>query len=78
MQKQLLNETPNGLSKDNPDFNHFGLLKEKEAAAYLAISPRLLWGWRRQNKVPYIRFGSGAVRYKRQDLDRFIDSNRAN
>jgi excisionase family DNA binding protein len=51
------------------------LLSERDAADYLAIARRTLWGWRKQGRIPYIRFGS-SVRYKREDIDAYIQANR--
>ena len=52
---------------------------EKEAAAYLNVSPRTLQAWRlRGNGPAYVKLGN-AVRYDRATLDRFIAENtRAN
>lgn len=48
------------------------LLTESEAAELLHLSPTTLKKWRRTRSGPtYYRLGS-AVRYKREDLDRFI------
>jgi excisionase family DNA binding protein len=51
------------------------LLSEKDAADYLAIAYRTLWGWRKQGRISHIRFGS-SVRYKKEDLDEFIRTHR--
>ena len=51
------------------------LLTTQEAAAYLNVSKAFLerdrWAGAR---VPYIKIGSRAVRYRQSDLDDFIDS----
>lgn len=48
------------------------LLKPKEAAALLAISPRLLWSLTRQGAVRSVRIGR-AVRYDQTDLLNWIE-----
>ena len=52
---------------------------EKEAAAYLNVSPRTLQAWRLRGGGPaYVKLGN-AVRYDRDALDRFItERTRAN
>ena len=49
------------------------LLTTKEAAKYLGVSKAFLdrdrWAGAR---IPFIRVGSRAVRYRREDLDEFI------
>ena len=52
---------------------------EKEAAAYLNVSPRTLQAWRLRGGGPaYVKLGN-AVRYDRAALDRFIaERTRAN
>jgi len=52
---------------------------EKEAAAYLNVSPRTLQAWRLRGGGPaYVKLGA-AVRYDRDALDRFItERTRAN
>ncbi|MCG6941516.1 MAG: helix-turn-helix domain-containing protein [Thiohalocapsa sp.] len=45
---------------------------EKEAAAYLKLSPRTLQAWRLRGGGPeYVKLGN-AVRYDRAALDRYI------
>lgn len=46
-------------------------LNEREAATYLAISPRKLWELASCGKVPCIRIGA-AKRYRVTDLDAFL------
>ncbi len=48
------------------------LLKPNEAAAALAISPRLLWSLTQSGDVPCVRIGR-AVRYDPRDLTVWID-----
>ncbi len=51
------------------------LMKEKEAAKYLAISPRTMWSLREAGEIPAVRIGR-SVRYDIADLDEFIDKKR--
>jgi len=47
------------------------LINAKEAATYLAISERKLWGMSKSNIIPVVRLGR-AVRYDINDLNAFI------
>lgn len=48
------------------------LLTETQAARILRVSPRTLQGWRhRGGGPPYVKLGA-AVRYRRDDLRRYI------
>jgi len=50
------------------------LLKSAEAAALLSVSAKLLERWRGEGKGPeYIRLGYNMVRYKRSDLEKWLD-----
>ena len=50
-----------------------GLMKPEQAAQYLLVTPSTLAVWRSTNrkKLAYVKVG-GQVRYRREDLDRFI------
>ena len=51
------------------------LLSTKEAAAYLTASASTLYRWRRAGEGPeYFRVG-GILRYRRSDLDSFLQNN---
>lgn len=52
------------------------LLDEREAAKFLGISPRTLWGLASRGEVPYIRIGRITKRYDPRDLREFCDLNR--
>jgi len=43
------------------------LLTEREAAAFLHVTPRGLINWRNSGRVPHLRLGR-AVRYRRESL----------
>lgn len=50
------------------------LLTEAEAAALVRLKPATLRAWRSRGiEPPFVRMGSRAVRYRRQDLLDFID-----
>ncbi|EIC19839.1 helix-turn-helix domain-containing protein [Thiorhodovibrio frisius] len=51
------------------------LLDTKQAAAYLNISPSTLETWRVRKTciIPYLKLGK-SVRYRKQDLDSYIES----
>jgi excisionase family DNA binding protein len=50
------------------------LLTRQEAAAYLGIAPQTLAVWATNNRyhLPFIKVGR-CVRYRRRDLDRFLE-----
>jgi excisionase family DNA binding protein len=56
-----------------------GLLTTKQAATYLGIEPGTLAVWRSTNRrvLAYVKIGS-QVRYRREDLDKFIAANLCN
>lgn len=52
------------------------LLNEAGAAEFLSVKPGLLQRWRFERKGPaFIKVGK-AVRYRRADLERFIEAGR--
>ena len=52
------------------------LLTTEEAAQLLHLKPRTLVLWRHEGRsaLPFVRLGR-SVRYRRQDLDEFIQGN---
>jgi excisionase family DNA binding protein len=50
------------------------LLTREEAAAYLGIAPQTLsiWKWAKRYDLPFVKIGR-LVKYKRSDLDAFIE-----
>ena len=52
------------------------LLKEKEAASFLEVSPSTLAYWRATRKVnlPYIVLSSGAIRYRLSAIEEFLEA----
>ena len=55
------------------------LLNREEAAKYLGVSPSTLanWACSRKFNLPYFRVGK-SVRYRKADLDVFIQSGEVN
>lgn len=53
------------------------LLNNEEAASYLGVAPNSLAVWRATKRypLPYIKVGR-LVKYRRVDLDAFLDSRR--
>lgn len=53
------------------------LLNERQAADVIDARPGTLAVWRTRGKGPaYIRIGARMIRYRRADLDAFIDAHR--
>lgn len=59
-----------------PQQDQTQLLSQQQAAEILGVSPRTLEGWRYRGApepgLPFVKIG-GAVRYRRRDLDAFIE-----
>lgn len=56
-----------------PTTNPRPLLRERQAAEWLGVSPRTLELWRRQGNGPrFVKLG-GAVRYRPEALDAYLD-----
>lgn len=53
------------------------LLNEEQAASILQVKPNTLAVWRSTKRyaIPFVKIGA-CVRYKRADLDAFIQENR--
>lgn len=52
------------------------LLDENEVASILGVNRRTLQGWRYQGRGPnYVRMSPRCVRYRRTDIERFIQEN---
>lgn len=50
------------------------LVNKKQAAEYLGIAVRTLDDWRAAKAIPYIAHG-GYIRFRRRDLDDFLDAH---
>lgn len=55
----------------------FDLLNEEQAANFLQVRPNTLAVWRSTKRyaIPFVKIGA-CVRYKRADLEAFIQENR--
>lgn len=53
------------------------LLTEKEAARFLSLEPRTLQAWRLLGgkNLPFVRISRRAIRYRMEDLRRFVNRN---
>jgi excisionase family DNA binding protein len=52
------------------------LLTDKEAAAILAVEPRTLRLWRNTRGLPHIKITSKVIRYRRADVDAWLERRR--
>jgi excisionase family DNA binding protein len=53
-------------------------LRTPEAAAYLQVHVETLRNWARKGVIPAAKLGNrGGFRFKRSDLDRFLEERRA-
>jgi len=52
----------------------FALMTVEEAAAYLRIAPKTLFNWRVRSEGPPALKVGGRVRYRRADLDEWLDT----
>lgn len=53
-----------------------GLLNERQAASFLGVSPRTLWGLAARGEIPFIRISRTAKRYAMDDLRAYCERNR--
>ena len=53
------------------------LLKDKEAAAYIGVGVTKFWALVKEAHFQAIKIGSKMTRFDIQDLDRYIDSLKA-
>ena len=52
------------------------LLTDAQAAELLAVQPRTLRLWRTTRALPFLRITSKVIRYKRTDLETWLDRTR--
>jgi excisionase family DNA binding protein len=52
------------------------LLTDRQAAEILAVEPRTLRLWRHTRGLPHIRITSKVIRYRRSDLDGWLNRHR--
>jgi excisionase family DNA binding protein len=53
------------------------LLTARAVAALLGLSPATVRDWTRAGKLPALRLPSGAWRYRREELERWLDGRAA-
>jgi len=54
-----------------------GWLTTEQAAAYLQVHPETMRRWARTKAVPAAKLGNrGGFRFRREDLDRFLETRR--
>jgi predicted DNA-binding transcriptional regulator AlpA len=54
-------------------------LSEDQAAEYLGFTPKALQAWRCNGRGPtYIRISSRAIRYRKNDIDNWLESRLVN
>ena len=49
------------------------LLTAREVAGYLRVSTETVLRWTRRGKLPGFPLPSGAIRYRKDDLDRWVE-----
>lgn len=52
------------------------LLTDEQAAAFLSVEPRTLRLWRQTRALPFCRLTPKVIRYRRADLDAWLDRSR--
>jgi len=52
------------------------LLTEEQAAGFLSVRPRTLRLWRQTRALPHIRITTKEIRYRRADLDEWLERRR--
>jgi excisionase family DNA binding protein len=52
-----------------------GLLTVKELSSYLGVSPCTVRRWVKNREIPFIRRKGLGIRFKREDIDKWLDSN---
>ena len=55
-----------------------GWVRTSEATAYLGVHIETMRRWAREGTIPAAKLGNrGGFRFKREDLDRFLEERRA-
>ena len=70
----MQNNTPTPTQNNTP--TAAPLWVEEQVAEYLAIEPRTCRLWRTTRGLPFIRISSKAVRYRKADIDQWLDRRR--
>ncbi len=72
---RIVRNTPSPAESSAGSFNDThadGLVRSREAAAFLAISERKLWELQNAGEIRVVRFGR-LVRFRRSDLEAWIE-----
>jgi excisionase family DNA binding protein len=57
---------------------HDGWIRTPEAARYLGVHVETIRRWAREGAIPAAKLGNrGGFRFRREDLDRFLERRRA-
>tara|TARA_R100001594_G_scaffold67122_1_gene101470 strand:- start:215 stop:406 length:192 start_codon:yes stop_codon:yes gene_type:complete len=54
---------------------HSDLLTKQEVAERLRIEPRTVDAWRLEGRIRAVYLGSKVIRYKRKEVERFIEES---
>ncbi|MGD1086072.1 MAG: helix-turn-helix domain-containing protein [Verrucomicrobiota bacterium] len=60
----------------NNDFQSAELWTEEKAASFLAVKPRTVRLWRQTRGLPHIRITSKVIRYRKSDIDDWLERRR--
>jgi hypothetical protein len=52
------------------------VLDDKQASVLLHTNPRCLRDWRQKRGLPFIRITSKVIRYRRADIDQWLEDRR--
>lgn len=81
MHQQLIDSTTSSTPRTRPGSPEHELLTRKEAAYLLRLRPNTLAVWavkrRFEKELPIVRLGRNLIRYRRSDVQRFIDGAHA-
>lgn len=77
MHQQPIGSTTSSTPRTRPGSPEHELLTRKEAAYLLRLRPNTLAVWavqrRFEKELPIVRLGRNLIRYRRSDVQRFID-----
>ncbi len=69
-------KSDSGPAQSAPTTLTAGVFGDRELGVYLGgIEPRTLRLWRRNRGLPYLRITGKVVRYRKSDIDRWLDSH---
>jgi len=60
----------------NPKNTPADLLDDLQVAAILGVQPRSVRQWRSQRGLPFLRITPKTIRFRRSDLDAWLDRSR--